>query len=132
MTDNSFLNEFDENFNPGAALSFQLTLSTNPDIGAPDEFSLAILDSSGFEIPTLGPGNALLIVDIGAGTANVSAFATDTSQSPPAGGPPIDIGAPQAAPLVSSVPEPGSFLLLSGIVGALLVRERFRKYGRAS
>ena len=113
MIDSSFFNEFDQSFNPGASLSFRLAVSTNPDIGSPDELSLAILDSSGFEIPTLGPGNALLTVNIGAGTAAAAGFATESTRSPPAGGPPIMIAAPRIT-AVSAVPEPATLLLFLG------------------
>jgi hypothetical protein len=116
MTDSSFFNQFIQGFSPGISLSFQLALTTNLDSGgAPDEFSLSILDSSGVEIPTLGPANAFLIIDINSATPSTSAFASDTGQSPNAAGPPIDIGAPQIGS-VSSVPEPNTFVLLSAAV----------------
>ncbi len=123
MTDSSFFNEFDQGFIPGNALTFQIQLSTNSDTGSPDEFSLAILDSSGFEIPTFGPGNALVVIDIFSGTTVVSAFATDPSQPPPGGGPPINIAAPQVS-AVSSVPEPGTLALLSSALVAVVRRKR--------
>lgn len=119
LTDNGFFNQFIQNFSPGATLSFQLGLTTKLDSGGvPDEFSFAILDSSGFEIPTLSPANALLIIDLGSNTPTVSTFRTDTSQRPSGGGPPIDI----AAPLVSNVPEPNSLALLVTSLLALIVR----------
>lgn len=122
MIDSSFFNQFIQGFNPGATLSLQLALTTNVDAGGtPDEFSLSIVDSSGFEIPTFGPANALLIIDIDSATPTVSTFSTDTSQSPNAGGPPINIGAPQIGPVVSSVPEPSSLSLLAIGLAAVVV-----------
>lgn len=123
MTDSSFFNEFDQEFTPGATLSFQLDLTTNGDVAAPDEFSLGILDSTGQEIPTLDPGGALIVADILGGSVNISRFATDSTQSPPAGGPPIAIPAPQVT-AVSSTPEPGSLFLLPAACLALLALRR--------
>src|SRR5690349_14032044 len=54
LTDSGFLNEFTQGFTPGATLQFLLNLSTNVDAGdTPDQFSFAILDSSGAQLPTL-------------------------------------------------------------------------------
>jgi hypothetical protein len=125
MLDSSFFNEFDQEFTPGAILTFTLDLTTNADIAAPDEFSLGILDSTGQEIPTHDPGNALIVADILAGSVNVSTFATDSTTSPPAGGPPIAIPAPQVT-AVSAAPEPGTLLLLSTACLALV---RLRRTG---
>jgi hypothetical protein len=120
MTDSSFFSQFIQNFSPSATFSFRLNLSTNiDDGGVPDEFSLSIPDRSGFEIPTHGAANALLLIDIGSSTPAGSTSATDIGQSPNAGGPPIDIAAPQVSPAVSAVPEPGSLCLL---IIPLLVR----------
>ena len=115
MTDSSFFNQFIQNFNPGATLSFQLMLTTNVDSGGvPDELSLALLDSSGFEIPTLGPADALLIIDINSGTPTISTFRTDTTQSPNARGLPIDI----VTPVISTVPEPSTLALSTVVVAS--------------
>src|SRR5947209_6545178 len=55
MLDSSFLNEFTQQFVPGMSLSFRVTSTTNVDTGGvPDEFSFAILDDTGVEIPTQG------------------------------------------------------------------------------
>src|SRR5579884_3177314 len=109
LTDSSFFNQFIQGFTPGSTLSFKLSLTTNVDAGGvPDEFSLAILDKTAVEIPTTGPANALLIIDIDFSSPMVSAFATDTSTSPAAGGPPIRIAAPTVTLVTTGVPEPGS------------------------
>jgi hypothetical protein len=124
MTDSSFFNQFIQGLTPGASLSFQLALTTNVDGGGvPDEFSLSILDSSGFEIPTLGPGNALVIIDLGSDIPTISTYRTNTSQNPNAGGPPIDIAAPQVTP----VPEPSTLPLLAIGVLVLAIMTRLRK-----
>lgn len=134
MSDSSFFNQLIQNFVPGGSLAFQLSLTTNLDSGGvPDEFSLSILDSSGFEIPTLGPANALLIIDIDSSTPTVSAFRADASLVPPGGGgPPIDIAAPQITPVVSRVPEPGSLPLLTAAFGFMLGAAFLRNRQRTS
>jgi hypothetical protein len=52
LTDNSFFNQFIQGFTAGSTLSFRLSLSTNVGSGGtPDQFSFAILDKTGTEIP---------------------------------------------------------------------------------
>jgi hypothetical protein len=121
LTDSSFFNQFIQGFTPGSALSFLLSLSTNVDTGiTPDQFSFAILDKTGTEIPTLAPSFFDVFVQIDITTANppVQAFATNASRTPAGGGPPINIG----APTVSAVPEPSTFMLLSSGLVALFWR----------
>jgi hypothetical protein len=125
MTDSSFFNQFIQSFNPGGTLSFRLSLSTNTDAGGvPDEFSLAILDSSGVEIPTLGPANALLIIDINSPVPAISTFPTDATQIPNAGGQPIDMAAPSVS---SAAPEPASWGLLATGLTAIMMAARSRR-----
>ncbi len=126
LTDSGFLNWFDQSFTPGDALSFTLTLSTNVDVGGtPDEFSFSILDSTGTELPTLGGPffDVFVAIDIDSGSPTIQTFASDPTQSPAAGGPPIDMGAPQG----TVVPEPGALVLFSTslVLAALLARKRF-------
>lgn len=131
LTDSGFFNQFTQSFNPGGTLSFQLSLTTNIDSGeVPDEFSLAILDISGFEIPTVNAANALIIIDINSIMPTVSTFATDTSQNPNAGGPPITIAEPTVTPVTSSVPEPTTAWLFGtgiGIAAFWRRKQWFRK-----
>jgi hypothetical protein len=85
LTDSSFFNQFIQGFMPGGTLSFQLSLSTNIDSGGtPDQFSFAILDKTGTELPTLAPGFFDVFVQIDIDSANplVRTFGTDTSRSP--------------------------------------------------
>ncbi len=108
LTDSSFFNAFTQEFVAGSNLQFLLELTTNVvGGGTPDQFSFAILDSSGFEIPTLGPFNALLVIDLDGVPPTTQVFATDAATAPNGGGQPIALG----APAVAEVPEPGTGLL---------------------
>jgi hypothetical protein len=124
LTDNSFFNQFIQSFTPGSALSFRLSLSTNMDSGGtPDQFSFAILDKTGAELPTLAPGffDVFVQIDIDSASPIVRTFGTDTSRTPAGGGPAINIAAPVAA---SAVPEPGTILLFPTFLFAPLVWKR--------
>jgi hypothetical protein len=117
LTDSSFFNQFIQEFTPGNTLSFRLSLSTNVDSGGtPDEFSLAILDHTGSEIPTKSLFDVFVQIDIDSTNPLIHTFATDVSRKPAGGGGPIDIAAPTVTP-VNSVPEPSMlWLMLSGLV----------------
>jgi len=64
ITDTGFLNEFIQRFIAGTKLSFQIQLTTNPDVGFPDGFTFAILDAGGNTIPTESLSFALVAVDL--------------------------------------------------------------------
>jgi hypothetical protein len=126
LTDTSFFNEFTQGFTPGNALAFVVDLTTNVDLGGvPDEFTLAILDSSGFQIPTLGPFDTVLLADITSGNPSLFSYGSDTSRNAVASGEPIAL----AAPSVSQVPEPSLGWLVAGGFFALLICARFRSIG---
>jgi hypothetical protein len=129
ITDSSFLNYFAQEFIPGSALTFRLELTSNVEPGPqPDQFSLALLDNSGFEVPTLGPFNALLVIDITAPMPLPQVFASDGSVAPFGGGDPINLTAPE----VTAVPEPGTGVLLATALAILLgVRRTVRASRRA-
>ena len=119
LTDSSFLNVFSQSFVPASLLTFRLSLTTNADAGpTPDQFSMAILDSTGFEIPTSGlytvGSDAMLTIDIASSGLQIQTFGGDLSRTPFGGGEAINIPAPQI------VPEPSSLALLStGILVAV-------------
>ena len=52
-------NELYQNFNPGTAVSFDVTLSGNPTGVVPDELAIAILDNTGGQIVTTDPDEGL-------------------------------------------------------------------------
>ena len=114
LTDSGFFNQFIQSFMPGSSLSFRLSLSTNVDSGGtPDQFSFAILDKTGAELPTLAPSffDVLAYIDIDSTDPSIRTFGTDTSRLPSGGGSSIDISGPIATTV--NTPEPASFILLS-------------------
>ena len=109
LTDSSFFNELFQGFTPGTKLSFQVSMTTALDAGAPDEFSFAILDSTLSEIPTMGPGDAFVTVDIDSANPTIQTFSSDLGRTT------IDIAAPTISGAVV-LPEGGVPI---GLVGGL-------------
>jgi len=122
LTDSFFFNQFIQSFSPGVYLRFRLSLTGIVEADIPDGFSLAILDSAMAEIPTLGPANALLFVDIVSDTPVVEIFETDSTIPPFGGGTGIAMPAPTVTD-TAAVPEPASFAIaLGGIVAMVGLR----------
>ncbi len=110
IIDSSFRNEFTQSFTAGTQLSFRVNLSLHSEADlSQDEFTFAILDSSGIEIPTLDPGgrNVILLVDLDPDHPLLQTFGGDRSFTPTAGGDGIGFDAPS----VELVPAPPSFFL---------------------
>lgn len=125
LTDSAGIGYFAQGFTSGSHLQFQLDLTTNVDSGAiPDAFILSVLDQTLTPIPTAAgfPLDMLAEIDIDSDHPAVHTFAGDTSRSPAAGGSPIGL----AAPDISSVPEPGSCVLLASALAAAALRHRKR------
>lgn len=120
LTDSSFFTEFSQTFTAGAALSFNVSLTTAVDAGpTPDRFTFALLDKNGSEIPTLGFADEFLGVDLNSADPTIETYASDTSRTF------LDIAAPTTAP----IPEPNSALLAAllcgcGAVGLWVRRQR--------
>jgi hypothetical protein len=117
LAESSFFNDCHEQFSSGSNLTFTVQLTTNLQTPQPDEFSFAILDSGGNEIPTTGPADALLIVAINSVDPAVQTFSTDPSIPPVAGGLGIDI----PAAMISIIPEPSTLAIVVVGLAALLV-----------
>jgi hypothetical protein len=129
LTDSGFLNEFTQGFTPGGLLQFQLSLTTNLDAGGtPDQFTMAILDSSGAQLPTLSFFDVFVEIDVDTANPAIQTFASDPSRNTVAGGAPLNLSAP-AFTSASSVPEPGSIFLLGCALGIMALRHITRPAG---
>ena len=118
LADEQFRNEFFQEFDPGPLLTFDVDLSQSVDPGPqPDQFSFAILDCNLIEIPTGGPADALVLVDI-ANPPRVRAFNGDVSRASDCGGIPISIRVLEPPP---EVPEPRMVVLLVVALSALAI-----------
>ena len=116
LQDTRFLNEFFQPFTPGTLLCFDVNLTTNLDNSpTPDQFSFAILDGSGIEIPTEGLGDAFLKVNINSANPAIQTFSTDLSRTD------IAVDAPA---LNACVPEPATCGLLMIGLGVLVAGHR--------
>ena len=120
MKDSAFFNEFTQNFTAGNTLSFQIQLTTNPDPGGtPDEFSFALLDSGGSELPTTGPASEFLDITIDSSSPVPLKYGSSRGAQ-------FTIPAPSVAP-VSSVPEPGTIAGVSAVAVMLLAGKLRRR-----
>lgn len=135
LIDSGFLNEFIQGFTAGTSLAFKLVLTTNAEAGGvPDEFSFAILDATGVEIPTEAltsvGSDVFLVVNIDSSGPSVQTFAGDSTRSPVAGGLPISLESPTVTETGTSTPEPGSQFLV-GLAGIAMARyAKNRRNGR--
>jgi hypothetical protein len=124
ITDSGFLNEFTQGFTPGSQLQFQLFLSTNVDAGGtPDQFSLAILDSSGAQVPALSFFDVFVEIDLDSTNPTIQTFASDPSRNTVAGGAPINLAEPTFTS-GSPTPEPGSIFLAGCALVTMALRRR--------
>jgi hypothetical protein len=120
LNDTQFFNEVLQAFQPGALVTFQVSVTTvlNPG-GTPDQFSFAILDDSLVELPTNGFANELLRITLDGTPPSVATYATAPAS-------PYSIPAPAAPPVPSGVPEPATGALLAAALSGLLLARRVR------
>lgn len=108
LRDQLFVNEFTQTFQPGATFDFDVWMSTgtNPN-DAPDCFSIALLDSTRAEIPTMGlvivGSDPVFTSDLDDFMTTLQLFGGDAIRSPVAGGAAIALSAPSIQPLSSSL-----------------------------
>ncbi len=114
LQDAAFFTSATQAFTPGATLAFLLEVSGSSDPLSPDFFTMALLDANGAEVPTLGVAEEMLSLSLVAG-ASPTSYATDTGRT--------SLNVP--APMVTSVPEPATALLV--LSGALLASARYRE-----
>ncbi len=128
LTDSSFFNDIALAFTPGSSLSFNVTTTSNVDDGAPDLFSLGILDQNGFNIPTTAGSFFDVFVEITLDSAipSVATYESDTSRLLSTGDSTPGISAPSVT-AASPVPEPGGMTLLIGGFAALPLVRRLKR-----
>lgn len=114
LQDTAFFSRAAQGFTPGATLAFLLEVSGSSGPTDPDSFTMALLDATGIEVPTLGFVEELLSLALVAGEAPLS-FGTDPDRT--------NLNVP--APTVTAVPEPATALLV--LSGALLASARCRE-----
>lgn len=100
LTDTEFFNEFTQGFTPGNVLSFNVTLTLNPNSNdTPDQFSFAILDGS-------LAGDTLLAADLDPTNFSIVGFSSDALSIP--------------EPTITAIPEPATGWLALGACCFLL------------
>jgi hypothetical protein len=127
LTDSSFFTEYTQQFTPGDPMHFDMFVTLNPDSGAPDELSFALLetDTSGnlVEIPTTAANNAFLTVDLTTPGPSIQTAGTPLGFN-------LTINPPTVTAPSGSTPEPDTLVLLAGMgvsaVGLLLHRRQVR------
>lgn len=127
LTDSNFLNEFTQDFTAGDTLGFDFLSSNAFDNSDPfaqfDEFSFALLDGNGDQIPTTSPSGSLITANFNGDSAPlVQPYGSDTSGGAPALNP-IVTAAPQTQP----VPEPSTYAMMGLGAMAMLVMARRQK-----
>ena len=110
LTNSGFDNELAQQFSAGVTqIQFSVSMTSNTNNPAPDQFSVSILDGGLNNIPTTNPsgGNTLVQADI---RTNQTLNSVATYNSTPTG---------EAPGVTAAVPEPGSALpmLLGGLGG---------------
>ena len=119
LAESGSLNDFTEAFISGSHLSFELTLSTQTKPKSfPDEFTFAILDRTGAELPTKSFFDVFVDISV-TDNPNIQSFGADPNRSPTGGGPPLSIGPPTLQQPGSPVPEPKTLILI--VAGGLTV-----------
>jgi hypothetical protein len=124
MTDNSFFDDVQFTIDPGSTLSFNLSATSNADIGTPDTFALAVLDSSLNNLPTSNPNNGVALVEYDLPTVDPTGVSQLILSGTIANTDGITIPTPQN---ISNTPEPSGLFWTALVLPALgLLRRRAR------
>jgi hypothetical protein len=130
LSDNSVngFNELYQTFNPGTAVSFDVTLSGNPTAVVPDELAIAILDNTGGQIVTTDPndGLSLAVFEIGNfGLVTSHAYAGIDNTDPTYG---VDLGDYTGVTAsITPVPEPSAMALGFLAIGLVIIKLFFAR-----
>jgi hypothetical protein len=110
---------FTQQFNPGSSLSFVLTATNNFGGGVPDQFAMAVCDSSLTTCYSDDASGAVLLLDFSGGSLSPASFVTFGASLQ-------NLAAPVVTVLADNphVPEPGTLLLLAGGLAGAAVRRR--------
>jgi hypothetical protein len=92
--------------------------------GTPDQFSMAILDSSGAQLPTLSFFDVFVEIDLDSANPTIQTFASDPSRNTGAGCAPVNLAEPTFTS-ADSAPEPATIFLL-GCALVILALRRYR------
>lgn len=129
LTEVSFVNSFQQDFNPGNTLSFLVSSSTIVDSSgwSPDSFAFSIVDNTTLTIlPTTDPNLQVALAAFDITSTTIGLSDVQTYGSSPGSTPFLDPSG-ISSPSPATAPEPSSFALLaSGIAGIWLWRRRAR------
>jgi hypothetical protein len=108
---NSNFNEFFQEFTLGTSIGFDVSITLHDETGAPDGFSVSILDSSLSNITTSGPGDSLVYASI---TSILSVGDLVNSH-----------GTGSFDGVTTAVPEPSEYgIAFAGLLGGFLLARR--------
>ncbi len=127
LAETGFLNDLTQGFIPGNRLSFDLTLSTQTRAKSfPDEFTFAVLDRTGAELPTKSFFDVFVDISV-TDNPNIQSFGADPNRTPAGGGPPLSIGPPTLQQPGSPAPEPRTLILIFGGGLTILIANAVRR-----
>jgi hypothetical protein len=118
LTDSEFLSFASQGFIAESLLSFRLSTTTTVEPGTPDLFAFHLIDSFGELFPTSDPtgANALFVINFDSATPDFQNYGVRVTEVPD----------------VTTVPEPGTLLLMGIGLASMAARTRARQGSRRS